>query len=47
MTNNFQILLKDQIEENTKLKGEIASKIYEIYALKNSIEELNIKMSLL
>ena len=47
MTNNFQILLKDQIEENTKLKGEIANKIYEIYSLKNSIEEQSIKMSLL
>ena len=47
MSGNFQELLKSQIEENTRVKADMKSKIEEIYALKNRIEEQQIKEGLL
>ena len=40
-------MLKNQIEENTRVKAEMKSKIEEIYSLKNRIEEQQIRESLL
>lgn len=44
VTNNFQELLKVQLEENAKVKRELSLKIDEVYNLKSDVEELKCKL---
>lgn len=44
VTNNFQELLRVQLEENAKVKRELAFKIDEVYNLKSDVDELKCKL---
>jgi predicted RNase H-like nuclease (RuvC/YqgF family) len=45
--HDFQAMLRNQIDENSKLKIELSAKIDEIFALKNALEEQQTKQAML
>lgn len=47
LSGDFQHLLKEQVEENSKLRKEVSSKIDEIFNLRNEIEEEKAKLVVL
>ena len=42
--HEFQELLKNQVEENTKMRRELSSKVDELYNIKMEMEEMRCKV---